>query len=161
MLKDEYKVNLTTGQISGLTLLSLASLHRYVKEFPEFFSSTAKQHKRGRRWTQSDLEMVVAIRNLYHEHAGSEKIRAKLAGGWRAQDDLAYKRELLSRLVEAAMTSAADSKKIVAEAQKLIKDNKFTATLTHDDHRELYTLKHQIGEIEVRIEKIERKLKYT
>jgi DNA-binding transcriptional MerR regulator len=108
--KKKPKRELTTGQASGLTRIGRKTLYNYVRTYPEFFSSTVRQHSPGRRWTQEDLEMVQAIRCLHHERAGTEKIRELIAGGWRLQDDPSGSRELTARLIESILGAYADLK---------------------------------------------------
>jgi hypothetical protein len=116
------KWKLTTGQISGITLLGSSSLYRYVRDFPEFFSPTAKQHIKGRRWTQEDLEKLQAIRCLYHERTGKEKIRELIVGGWRLQDNEAWTRELQSRLIESTLATYAEMEEISKQAIKAVNE---------------------------------------
>lgn len=151
------KSNLTTGQISGLTLVGHGSLYRYVREFPDFFSPTAKQHKRGRRWTQEDLEMVQAIRCLFHERTGAAKIREMLAAGWRLQDNPAFTREMQSRLIEATLAAAADAEQIATKAKKVIEDNKFASKLSLEDHHEVDRVSQRLIELEIKIDRLAKK----
>ena len=151
------KSNLTTGQISGLTMVGHGSLYRYVKEFADFFSPTAKQHERGRRWTQEDLDVVFAIRGLYHERAGSAKIREMLAGGWRLQDNPAFTREMQSRLIESAIATAAEAQEITEEALKAVKENQYASSLSLDDHHEVGKMSRRLRELEVKVERLAKK----
>jgi hypothetical protein len=132
------KWQFTTGQISGMTLLGASSLYRYVRDFPEFFSPTAKQHIKSRRWTQKDLEMLHSIRCLYHERTGKEKIREMIAGGWRLQDNQAWTRELQSRLIEMTLAAYADAKEISKQAINAIDDLQ-TKTLVAEYNNEQFS----------------------
>lgn len=110
---------MTTGQISGITRVGFRTLKKYVSNFPEFFGPTVRQHKTGRRWNQEDLEMVQAIRCLYHERTGTEKIRELIAGGWRLQNEQAWTRELMGRLIEKILEVYEDLKNSTREVVAL------------------------------------------
>jgi hypothetical protein len=112
----------TTGQVSGFTMVGRQSLYRYVRDFPEFFTETAKQHKQGRRWELDDLVIVQSIRMLYHERMGKEKIRELIKGGWKLCDNQPWTRELQSRLIEATFTAYAEAEEISKQAVAAIDD---------------------------------------
>lgn len=112
----------TTGQVSGIASVGHQSLRNYVKQFPEFFSDTAKQHKQGRRWSLDDVAMVRGIAALYHERTGTAKIRELLAGGWRLYDNEAWVKELQSKLIEMTLMAYADSEEISRQAVAAIDD---------------------------------------
>jgi DNA-binding transcriptional MerR regulator len=117
----------TSGQASGFTQVGLQSLRNYVNEFPEFFSPGVKQHKQGRRWTPGDIEMVQAIRCLKHERAGTKKIRDLIAGGWRLQDNQAWTKELISKLIESVLARELMGKELesqVASLERIIERSK-------------------------------------
>jgi len=111
------RTDLTTGQVSNFTRVSYQSLYVYVRNFPEFFSPSANQHTPGRRWKLEDLEMVQAIRSLYHERAGTENIRALLAGGWKLQNVQIWTKEFMALMMEQTLTAQEDLK---ASAQEVI-----------------------------------------
>jgi hypothetical protein len=116
MIKSEKsKRLLTTGQISGITRVGFRTLQIYVSTFPEFFGPGVAKRTRGRRWTQEDLELVQAIRCLYHERAGTRKIRELIAGGWRLENDQAWTRELMGRLIEKILEVYEDLKNSTQE----------------------------------------------
>ena len=126
MFKSEEKkpkAKLTTSQILGFTLVGSSSLYRYVRDFADFFSPTARQHKKGRRWTIEDLEVVQAIRCLYHERTGSDRIREMLSGGWRVEFNPMYTKELISRLVEVVLAAYEDSREISKKAEEAINNS--------------------------------------
>ena len=121
------KTDLNTGQMSAIVRVSFQSLYVYVRTFPEFFSESARQHTQGRRWTIEDLEMVQSIRCLYHERAGTEKIRELLASGWRLQNVQIWTRELITLLLDQtlkAQEEAKNSAKDLISLKKLMDDRK-------------------------------------
>jgi hypothetical protein len=123
------EIYLTTGQISGLTQIGYMSLYRYVKDFPEYFSETARQHKRGRRWINADLELVQSIRFLYHQHSKKESINQILASGWRQKINPAYNAETLTRMIEDVLGISDEAKTVIKEAQKAFEDYKAYQTI--------------------------------
>lgn len=112
----------TTGQMSGISGLHRQTLYRYVRDFGEYFTETARQHKQGRRWEFSDVEVARAIRGLYHEGASKEKIKGMLKGGYRLADNEAWTRELQSKLIEIAFAANANADDISRQAIAAIND---------------------------------------
>ena len=113
--KSRRKTDLTTGQVSAIVRIGFQSLYVYVRNFPEFFSESARQHTQGRRWTIEDLEMVQSIRCLYHEKAGTQKIRELLASGWRLHNVQIWTRELISLTLNYAQDCQAEAKRSAQE----------------------------------------------
>jgi hypothetical protein len=95
-----------------------------VKNFPDFFSPGAKQHKKGRRWTPDDLEKVYAIACLYHQRTGTARIREMLAEEWRVEFNPHYTRELIARLVEVTLSAYEDSKVVSEKAMVAIEESR-------------------------------------
>lgn len=151
----EPKGKLTTGQISGLARLSYGSLYRYVKLFPESFSPGVQQHKRGRRWSDSDLLVVLSIRALLHEHTPAAEIREKLAEGWRLDNDSALAREERSNLVKALVAIVDETNRIMRETEAEVRAAKFARILTQDDHHQVAKNEQLIKELWVRLDEIE------
>jgi DNA-binding transcriptional MerR regulator len=69
---------LTTGQVSGLLSIPVCSLQRYVREFSKYFSESARQHHRGRRWTAEDVNLLMIIRKMHQAQAGPKNIEEAL-----------------------------------------------------------------------------------
>jgi len=153
------EIILTTGQISGLTMVGYMSLYRYVRDFPEFFSPPARQHKRGRRWTVADLELVQGIRYLYHERKGKNNIRQMLKDGWRPEANSAYHFETLTRLIEATLAVSEDAKRIVKDAQRAIDDVKFLKKLSYEDHYRVNVTDKKIQNFQSELEQIQQTIK--
>ena len=153
------EIKLTTGQISGITMVGFMSLYRYVRDFPEFFNPSARQHKRGRRWTVADLEMVQGIRYLYHERKGKDKIRQMLKDGWRPAANSAYTLETLARLIEATLAVSEDAKRIVKDAQKAIDDVKFLKKLGYEDHYRVNVTDKKIQNFQNELDQVQQTIK--
>ena len=141
------KKTFSSGQVSGITELHRQSLYRYVKDFPEFFSETARQHKQGRRWTREDLEMIQAIRCLYHERTGKEKIREMIKGGWRLVDSLPWTRELQSRLIEMTLAAYEESKEISNQAIESIDDLQYKTSVAEGNNKSFAALWIQVQDL--------------
>jgi DNA-binding transcriptional MerR regulator len=140
-------MNLSTGQLSGIARVSYMALYRYVKDFSEFFSDTAKQHKRGRRWNVSDLQIVQAIRYLQHERTPKAEIRRLLADGWRPPANSAYSVESLTRLIEATLLSSEESVNMVCEVEEAVKDIKLFKSQSSQTAVDIAEIKMQIMNI--------------
>lgn len=69
---------LSTTQVSALTNVSMPTLKRYIKSYGQHFSETARQNKRGRRWTPDDVEKVILINRVSATKPGAEKVNALL-----------------------------------------------------------------------------------
>lgn len=115
---------LTTSQVSGLTLVGASSLYRYTRDFSNFFSPGAKQHKKGRRWTLDDLELIQAILTLHHQRVGTARISELLAEGWRVEFNPYYTRELIARLVEVTLSAYEETKEVTARAMAAIEESR-------------------------------------
>jgi hypothetical protein len=86
---------LTTGQLVGATWLDQSTVYRYLSEFGDYFSDTAKRPGRGKRWTQQDLQTVQALRSLHHAHQGRDVIIECLKNNWRPPDGSAESSDIL------------------------------------------------------------------
>jgi DNA-binding transcriptional MerR regulator len=115
----------TTGRVAAAINLSPASIRRYVRDFPEFFSPTAKQPRPGRRFVQADFEILQAIRALKFERAGNARIREKLAAGWRLTFDVSYTSQSMARLVESTLGAMEDAKEIYKKAEAAVKESTY------------------------------------
>jgi hypothetical protein len=140
------ELELTTGQLSGVTLLSYGSIYRYVKDFPDFFSDRARQHTRGRRWTIKDLEAVQAIRYLYHDNTPREQIYQMLSEGWRPL--MADTTETITKLVEATLTEAAEARKFIKSEQKALEDFRLYNRTLWETSEEVRRLKERVTKLE-------------
>jgi DNA-binding transcriptional MerR regulator len=113
---DEKERTFTTGQVSGITWLTQQALYKYTQEFPHYFSETATQHKKGRRWTSSDLKTIQAIRTLKHSRLGHVKIAGALAAGYRDELRPNSDREEFSRLAATLFERMDQDKELLEKA---------------------------------------------
>ena len=113
------KSNMTTNQVANFTRVSCHTLYVYVRTFPEFFSPSARKPTSGRRWTLEDLEMIQAIRSLYQERAGSEKIRELLAGGWKLQNVQIWTKQFMALMMEQNLITQEELKEATKETVEL------------------------------------------
>jgi hypothetical protein len=148
MQKNESKLELTTGKASGVTRVSRTCLYRYVKDFIKFFSPGASQHKRGRRWTLSDIEVVLSIRFLKHERRGNQVIGDALAAGWRSYSDPGYYRQERGRILDSVMEIIDGANQNIRESEKFVKDAEWHRTVTLEDHNEVVRLTQRVAEFE-------------
>jgi len=101
----------TTGQVSGITWLTQPTLYKYTQEFPDLFSNTARQNKKGKRWSSADLEVIQAIRTLKHSRLGHDKTAAALASGYHDVLSPAADRQEFSRLAHEMFELLDQAKK--------------------------------------------------
>jgi len=151
----------TTGQISGITRIGRQSLYRYVRDFPDFFSQTVRQHKQGRRWTQDDLNMIEAIRCLYHERTGEQRIKEIIKGGWRLADNQAWTRELQSRLIEMTFAANAEADEISKQAIDAINDLQIKTLVAEGNNKEFAALWILVKDIQAEWRELESELRIT
>ncbi len=151
----------TTGQVSGFTMVGRQSLYRYVRDFPEFFTETAKQHRQGRRWELDDLTIVQSIRMLYHERRGTEKIRELSKGGWQLSDNQSWTRELQSRLIEATFAAYADAEEISKKALNAIEELKLFTGVAKYNNEEFAALWIKVMDLQEEFRVWEQELKIT
>jgi hypothetical protein len=145
----------TTGQVSGICILSHMALYRYVKAFGEFFSEGVRdKHTRGRRWSLADIETIKSIQALFHDRTGPDGIRTLLRSGWRLGSSAAYSREALAGLAEVVQVFEAEAKAARHEAREVIEQTKFNLKRMLEDNeklradvlalrQEVFALKHQ------------------
>lgn len=123
----------TTGQVLGITLLHRMSVYRYVKEFQTFFSPTAQQHTKGRRWTLNDLEVLQAIKYLRHMHSSKEDIQEILSSGWRPAIKTIYDLERIAIYFDELFAFSEETKEALKEIKKQLaivqSNNRRSATL--------------------------------
>jgi DNA-binding transcriptional MerR regulator len=70
---------MSTSQIAGLLGIPNHTLQKYVNEFGECFSESARKHNRGRRYNAGDINNLLLIRQMKTTHAGHEAIARALA----------------------------------------------------------------------------------
>lgn len=140
-----------TGQLSGITRIGYASLYRYVRDYREFFSPTARKNTRGRRWTHNDLDIVQAIRYLSHERTGKEKIKEMLKSGWRPVANAAYDRETVARLIEAVLASNEQANKLVKSLQKEVDDIRRFRDYVQEARQDVWQMGLKVAELENKI----------
>ena len=139
--------NYSSGAVSGMTGVSAQSLYRYVREFPEFFTERVRSHKRGRRWEDDDVLVVLSLQNLFTKRLGKQAILEELRSGWRLDvggEASPEMRQRLSEIYEVAQLyreeARADrtaSHELGIRLARLIKRN-------HDDHSLLLDLQKAI-----------------
>jgi DNA-binding transcriptional MerR regulator len=71
-----------TGVTSGMTGIPKPTMNRYVQTFNKYFSQTATQTRRGRRFTVKDVDLLATIRNLLSTGYDIEAVEAELDKGW-------------------------------------------------------------------------------
>ena len=57
----------SSGIVVGMTNIPACTIQRYIRDFGSFFSETAKQPHRGRRYSTVDIRTLQMIRYLYYE----------------------------------------------------------------------------------------------
>lgn len=132
---------ITTGNLCGFLSISPSSVYQYVYNFPQFFSDGAKQHKRGRRWSLSDIEIIQSIRHLRMERAGTKRITEVLASGWRSESKPAVERELVGHLIEVTeilLDQVTEDRKALKSARDSLQ---YVVKKTKDDHDVLVWLR--------------------
>ena len=66
----------SSDNVVGMTGIPACTIRRYIRDFRSFFSESAQQPNRGRRYTSDDMRKIQSIRHLYSERQSNEKIRA-------------------------------------------------------------------------------------
>ena len=75
----------TTGQAVGMTSIPVKTIQRYIRLFPEGFSTSARQPDRGRRYTADDIKTLLLIRHLYSQRESPDRIHQAIAGEWEPE----------------------------------------------------------------------------
>lgn len=147
----EAKREFTTGQVSGITWTSPPTLYRYVRDFPQFFSPSARKHTKGRRWTLDDLDTIQAIRTLHHSRTGHDKTIEILTSGWRPAINSEAEREQYSRVAEELFKIAEQTKEKLTNHQ--VSHDFISDRITH----EIKSIYEMIAELQVRVQQLENK----
>jgi hypothetical protein len=143
------QILLTSGQVAGRTETNPMRLYHYVKDFPEYFSESARKHTRGRRWTPADVEIVLSIKSLYHGRMGKENIKQLLSQGWRMESDSFYGREALDTLLEAAQVYESNATEMIKKTQTLNFQAETMLKTIRQDHEALVAMRKQFSELQL------------
>jgi hypothetical protein len=148
-----------TGQAAGLTQVSPMRLYHYVKDFPEFFSEGAKVHKRGRRWTNDDIEIILSIKALYHTRTGKENIRSLIAQGWRMEADSFFGREALDTLLEAAQVYEYNASQVNKTARALTMETQTMLKTARQDHEAVVAMRRELTDLQLNFNDLLREVR--
>ena len=153
------KQTFTTGQILGITLLNRMSIYRYVKDFPAFFSPTAQQHKKGRRWNLNDLEVLQAIKYLHHTHNSREEIQEILTAGWRPAIKTVYDLERIATYFDELFAVSMETKETQKEIKKQLAKVEMNNQLASTMEKSITHLSTRLSEMNEELLKIKYYLK--
>ena len=122
-------------------------IYAYVRDYGQFFSETARVHKRGRRWTTEDVRVILSIKALYHDRAGKENITKLLAQGWRMENSAIFGQEALSTLLEAAQLYEVNAAEVNKSARALTRETAGMFKAAQDDHKAVEAMRHEFHEL--------------
>lgn len=92
----------SSGNVVGMTGIHASTIRRYIRDFRSFFSESAQQPNRGRRYSADDIQIMLLIRHLYTEKQPKEKIISALLGEWSPPGLARYDIEDATKLVAGA-----------------------------------------------------------
>jgi len=98
----------TTGQAAGMTGIPVKTMQRYIRLYPEGFSTSARQPDRGRRYTADDIKTLLLIRHLYSQREKPDQIRQAITADGTPEMDL----QNLSDMMSIASAARQDLKEI-------------------------------------------------
>lgn len=138
-------------------------MQRYIRDYKEFFSPTARQSIRGRKFTDKDLKVLFATRHLYFQRCRPEEIRAALAGemetlslpAFEIMDDLAISQATRDHM-NAAQNAAARASRAALEAAQLNK----AAAFILDRFKHSMEKTARIATLEEKIAALEKEISY-
>jgi hypothetical protein len=133
-----------TAVAVAVTEISPISIYHYTRDFPEFFTAAASQHKRGRRWSEEDITTLLSIQSLYHERKGREKIREALAAGWRINNQPLESQEaaeVISKLLQVSNQFRTEAKEFRYQAQLYMNRLNSYMLRMEKDHTDLENMK--------------------
>jgi DNA-binding transcriptional MerR regulator len=116
----------TTGKVLGLTRLKIATVQRYIKTFPEFFSDTARIPTRGRRFTGEDVKILLLIKHLYSSGENKSEITKALNGEKELPAVAWFEFEDMFEIATRATHAAARAEEILADMKEHSRMMKFT-----------------------------------
>ena len=148
----------TTGQTSGITHIPPQTLRRYVKDFQSYFSETARQPNKGRRFTRQDIDNLLLIRHLYNDNCSSEKITAALAGEWTPEAKPQYDNQDALTLFANVQEHASEIKALKREFERLVSASEHTFHRFNKVIESHTELKHQAPFMAQQIASLEKQL---
>jgi DNA-binding transcriptional MerR regulator len=149
------KVSLTTGQVSGLTSLPYPTIRRYIVLFSDLFSEGAKIQSRGRRFNESDCDLLMKVRGLYARGFATPAVRQALTEGWTP--DHPTRRDVLDSVRVAEYTQKLLSQ-IQDKASKMTLDNQVLQRDMKDCKSSLDFLTQRVDEHESALAKYQKQI---
>jgi len=140
----------TSGIVVGMTNIPACTIQRYIRDFGSFFSETARQQHRGRRYLSSDVRTLLMIRHLYNERTPKQKIIAALSGEWSPPAMPRYDIDDATKIIAGAKEILRETKKYSQRAD--VQVSRATIATSH-----LYTV---LERFEKRIAKLEDDIKH-
>jgi DNA-binding transcriptional MerR regulator len=157
----------TTGQTSGILLISNWAIWRFVRDFNEFFSETAKQ-KAGRRYTEQDRRTLRAIRNLYRLGKKTEEIRESLKNGEELSlpgyelEDIAEIYFRVDSILKEMTQEAGRAEKFYKSMESMTSIQNLQRTVTaiiESDGVTIAQIKTQLKQLQSEVEELKKKPK--
>lgn len=140
----------TSGIVVGMTNIPACTIQRYVRDFGSFFSETAQQKHRGRRYLPDDVRTILMIRHLYNERTPKQKIIAALSGEWSPPAMPRYDIDDASKIIAGARDILLETKKYSKRADAQVSRATYATSYLYEIHKRL----------EKRISKIEDDIKH-
>lgn len=107
----------SSGNVVGMTGISACTIRRYIRDFRQFFSESAQQPHRGRRYTADDQRKLLSIRHLYSERKSRDKIMSALEGKWTPPSMPRYDIEDTTKIIACAHEMLRETKKYSDKAE--------------------------------------------
>jgi len=140
----------SSGMVVGMTGIPACTIRRYIRDFRSFFSLSAQQPNRGRRYTSDDIRMLLSIRHLYAERKSKDKIIAALEGKWTPPAMPRYDIEDATKIIAGAKEILRETKKFSDKAEVQVQRATYATSYLYKSLRNL----------EDRLEKIEDELSH-
>ena len=140
----------TSGIVVGMTNIPACTIQRYIRDFGSYFSDTARQKHRGRRYLPSDVRTLLMIRHLYNERTPKKEIVAALSGKWTPPALPRYDIDDATKIIAGAKEILWETRKYAQRADAQVSRATYATSY-------LYTV---LERFEKRITKLEDDIKH-
>jgi DNA-binding transcriptional MerR regulator len=119
----------SSGVVVGMTHIPADTIRRYVRDFRPYFSESARQPNRGRRYTSQDVQSLLTIRHLYHERKPKPQIEAALTGNWTPpalpRYDIEDATAIVAQAREHMEETTKQARKVERMTQSIVSDRSY------------------------------------
>lgn len=110
--------------VAGMLRIQERTLEQHVKLFRTFFSATAGQRARGRRFTDADIETESKILRAYNYGCNTDEVSSVLSGEFNIPLITVFREEHIKTLAVNALENLSSANGIIQKAEVEFQENK-------------------------------------